>query len=289
MVKEIKASNICLRYGANTILDNVNISIAAGKIAALIGPNGAGKSSLFRVLAGLVKPENGEIYLDEMPLANIGNLRNYCGYLLESADFYTYLSGKKNLELLIKLTQSKDDAANLLRLVGLTANAGKKVSHYSRGMKQRLGFAQSMINNPGFLILDEPFNGLDPEVKEQMLNLLISLKKQGKGILISTHLLEDLEKVADSFVLMNNGRIFLSGNMNQGKKSRQNVILHFSEPLPVIPTLKLEYTVSGNQIQFLASIKETEGILVSLYDLKLVPYKIERSSILHDKYMEIAQ
>lgn len=289
MVKEIKASNICLKYGKNTILNDVDISIKSGKITALIGPNGAGKSSLFRILAGLVKPESGEVYVDDQLQAHTGNLRNHCGYLLESADFYTFLSGKKNLELLIQLIQAPDDAADLLGLVGLAASANKKVAHYSRGMKQRLGFAQSMINNPGFLILDEPFNGLDPEVKAQMLHLLISLKEKGKGILISTHLLEDLENVADDFVLLNNGRVFLSGNMDEGEKSRQNVILYFSEPLSDLPAFDIEFTATENKIFISASIKETEALLVKLYELKLLPYKIERSSILHDKYMEIAQ
>lgn len=289
MVKEIKASGISLKYGNYQILEDVDISINSGKITAVIGPNGAGKSSLFRILSGLVKPESGKVYLDAELLPKMEDLRKYCGYLLESPDFYSYLSGKKNLELLIKLTHSVDDPAELLALVGLTENSGKKVSKYSRGMKQRLGFAQTLINDPGFLILDEPFNGLDPEVKEQMLKLLISLKESGKGVLVSTHLLEDMENVADDFVLLNNGRVFMSGEMNSESNSRQNVTLYFSTPLSDLPPFKLNYSISGNKIQLYAGINETEEFLNELHAMKLVPYKIARSSLLHDKYMEIAQ
>jgi ABC-2 type transport system ATP-binding protein len=202
-----------LSYGNQRILKGIDFAVTEGKITALIGPNGAGKSSAFRALAGLVAPDSGKVSLDQKELKNFNVLKNHCGYLLETADFYPYLSGKKNLELFIGLTNSKADALSLLEKVGLNQAANKKVQHYSRGMKQRLGLAQVLIDNPSFLILDEPFNGLDPEVKEQILQLLVDLKKQGKGILVSTHLLDDIEGIADDFILLNQGEIYLSGSM----------------------------------------------------------------------------
>ncbi|MDB4582814.1 ABC transporter ATP-binding protein [Draconibacterium sp.] len=288
MVKKIEASNLCLKYGKHQILNKVNVSITSGKITALIGPNGAGKSSVFRVLAGLVKPESGKVCVDGSVLIRIEHLRKYCGYMLESPGFYNYLSGKKNLELLTILTGSGNTVDDLLQLVGLTHEARKKVEHYSRGMKQRLGFAQALINNPDFLILDEPFNGLDPEVKEQMLHYLITLKNKGKGILVSTHLLEDIENIADDFVLLNKGQVFMAGSMQSNSQSRQNVTLYFSKPLPELPGLKRISLISSDKIQLIANIEETEELLVQLLNMGLVPYRIVRSSELHDKYMEIA-
>ncbi|HSH20904.1 MAG TPA: ABC transporter ATP-binding protein [Draconibacterium sp.] len=270
------------------MLDKVNISINAGKITALIGPNGAGKSSAFRILAGLVKPEQGEVQIDGIQKNSFEELRQHCGYMLESPDFYPYLSGKKNLELLIQISGSKVQADELLELVGLSKESNKKVQNYSKGMKQRLGFAQVLIDDPDFLILDEPFNGLDPEVKEQMLEHLGLLKKRGKGILISTHLLEDIEFIADDFVLLNKGQVFLKGNMTDSHTEKQNVTLFFSKPIPEIAALMPELTVLSDKLKLMATIKETEELLKELYRLDIVPYRITRSSILHDKYMEIA-
>lgn len=285
----IETKKLNLRYKNRTILNDVGLTLKSGKITALIGPNGAGKSSAFRILAGLVKPETGQAFLDTIQLSSFEELRNHCGYLLESPDFYPYLSGEKNLDLLIQISNSKVTSKELLQKVGLQKEANKKVQHYSRGMKQRLGFAQTLINEPDFLILDEPFNGLDPEVKKEMLELLITLKHQGKGILVSTHLLEDIEAIADNFILLNQGKVYLKSNMEDNKTERQKVVLFFSNQIDKSIFNSQEITVESNQIELMASISETEEFLVNLSKLNLIPYKITRSSILHDKYMEITK
>jgi ABC-2 type transport system ATP-binding protein len=288
-VRKLEIQNMALSYGKQRILKGIDFAVTEGKITALIGPNGAGKSSAFRVLAGLVAPDRGKVFLDQKELKSFNVLKNHCGYLLETADFYPYLSGKKNLELFIGLTNSKADALDLLEKVGLCQAANKKVQHYSRGMKQRLGLAQVLIDNPSFLILDEPFNGLDPEVKEQILSLLVDLKKQGKGILVSTHLLDDIEGIADDFILLNQGEIYLSGSMESYRTDKQNVKLHFEEILPNDLKIGFDYSIKTNTLLISASIQETKIVLKNLHELGFIPYKIERSSILYDKYMEIAK
>jgi ABC-2 type transport system ATP-binding protein len=288
-VRKLEIQNMALSYGNQRILKGIDFAITEGKITALIGPNGAGKSSAFRVLAGLVGPDSGTVTLDQNELKSFNALKKHCGYLLETADFYPYLSGKKNLELFIGLTNSDADASNLLEKVGLSQAANKKVQQYSRGMKQRLGLAQVLIDNPSFLILDEPFNGLDPEVKVQILQLLVDLKKQGKGILVSTHLLEDIEAIADDFILLNQGEIYLSGSMERYRIDKQNVTFYFEETLPNLLEIGFEYTMKVNTLLISASIQETKMVLKNLHDLGFIPYKIERSSILYDKYMEIAK
>jgi ABC-type multidrug transport system ATPase subunit len=288
-VRKLEIQNLALNYGNQRILKGIDLSIAEGKIAALIGPNGAGKSSTFRVLAGLVAPDSGKVFLDNEQLKDFNILRNNCGYLLETADFYPYLTGKKNLELFIGLTNSKADAMDLLEKVGLSQAANKKILHYSRGMKQRLGLAQVLVDNPPFLILDEPFNGLDPEVKEQILSLLVDLKNQGKGILVSTHLLEDIELIADDFILLNQGEIYLAGSMESYRTDKQSVTFHFEETLAQNFELGFDYSIKGNTLQISANIPETKSALKKLNELGFVPYKIERSSLLYDKYMEIVK
>lgn len=289
MVTSIEAANLVLRYGSRTILNRVSLSLKSGRITALIGPNGAGKSSAFRILAGLVPPDEGEARSDNATITSFKDLRMVCGYLLETPDFYPYLSGRKNLDLLIRLTDADSDAVELLKLVGLSGEADKKVRNYSRGMKQRLGLAQVMIGNPSFLILDEPFNGLDPDVKEQMLAFLTTLKNQGKGIMVSTHLLEDIESVADDFILLNRGEVFLSGTMNDYRADSQNVTLCFSKPLPPGFDMGPRVIVSANTLQVMAGIEETEELLKKLLHAGLVPYLVTRSGILHDKYMEMTR
>ncbi|WP_163712115.1 ABC transporter ATP-binding protein [Mangrovibacterium lignilyticum] len=287
-MNQIEASHINLHYGKQKILNNVDVSIRAGTITAIVGPNGAGKSSTFRILAGLVHPDSGQVSCNGVNLNHFSELRNYCSYLLESPDFYAYLSGIRNLKLLLRLSGSSADATRLLRLVGLEKDATKKVQHYSRGMKQRLGLAQALADDKPFLVLDEPFNGLDPEVKVQMLQLLFDLKQQGKGILVSTHLLEDIEAIADDFVLLNRGRVYLTGSMQHERENRQMVRFWFSDeadlPENEFPGLQFK----GNCWQMQASINESEQLLQKMVAKGLVPYRVERSSLLYDKYMEIA-
>jgi len=288
-VRSIETKNIELTYGSQKVLDKVSFALSSGKITALIGPNGAGKSSAFRIMAGLVKPDAGEAYIDNCKAKSFEDLRKHCGYLLESPDFYPYLTAKKNLELLVGLSGSKADALKLLTLVGLEKEANKKVQNYSRGMKQRLGFAQVMIDDPDFLILDEPFNGLDPEVKEYMLTFLLTLKNQGKGILVSTHLLEDIENIADDFILLQKGKVYLNGIMQTYRDSKQNVTLFFSQDVTGLNDIGIQFEIMGNVIHLMASIPETEELVQKLFTLGLIPYRINRSSILHDRYMEIAR
>ncbi|MCX6303762.1 MAG: ABC transporter ATP-binding protein [Bacteroidetes bacterium] len=285
----IEARDLVLRYGSQTILDKVSFSLQSGRITALIGPNGAGKSSAFRIMAGLVTPEHGEAWFDHVLLKSFKDLRKSCGYLLEAPDFYPYLSGKENLDLLIRLSGSHADAASLLELVGLADAADKKVRNYSRGMKQRLGMAQVMTDDPAYLILDEPFNGLDPEVREQMLAFLTRMKNQGKGILVSTHQLDDIETITDDFIFLNRGVVFLSGAMHDYHDERQNVTLFFSTPLPGDFDPGAGFTRSPNTLKATLGIGETEDLLKNLYAKGLVPYRVNRSGILHDKYMEMTR
>jgi ABC-2 type transport system ATP-binding protein len=286
-VRKIEANNLYLSYKNRKILDDVSLSLESGRITALIGPNGAGKSSAFRILAGLVKPAKGIVKLDNVKLKKFEHLRKHCGYMLESPDFYPYLTGKKNLDLLIQLSGARVKSDNLLQMVGLQNEINKKVQHYSRGMKQRLGFAQALIDNPDFLILDEPFNGLDPEVKLQMLDHLVKLKNDGKGILVSTHMLEDIESVADDFILLNKGRVYLKSKIEEHLHEKQNVTLFFSKPIHEDQLNKEGISYNGNKIKLTATITETEELMEELGRINRMPYRITRSSVLYDKYMEI--
>ncbi len=290
----LNVKNLVLNYGAQRIVNNVSFEMKGGRILALIGPNGAGKSSAMRILAGLVKPEKGEIYYNGMLLSDFHIINKYSGFFIESPDFYQNLSALQNLTLLQKIRGKKQSVSSLLEMVGLTDAAHKKVRKFSKGMKQRLGIAQALIGNPEILVLDEPFHGLDPEVKMFLMNLIKRLAvDEKKAILVSSHLLSDLESIADDFVLLNNGEIYLSGKLSDYDQNKQKVIFWFDKTLTDKVTAKIE---SGNISKqnrncweaFLTK-EQTVTMLKTMLKLQLIPYEIEREDLLHSKYMEIIE
>jgi ABC-2 type transport system ATP-binding protein len=290
-VHTLEINQVALTYGNQKVLDDISFSLQSGRILALIGPNGAGKSSTMRVLAGLVKPEAGFVRLNDDNLT-FSDLRKYFGYFIESPSFYNYLTARENLDMLIRLTGSDQRSDDLIEKVGLTHAGKKKFSQFSKGMKQRLGIAQTLIGHPKFMILDEPFNGLDPEVKQQLMELVIDLaRNQGTGVLVTSHLLADLEQMADDFVLLNKGQIYLKGRVSDYINEKQRVTLLFNKPLPKDLALKTVALLERNEsrLLFKATAKETEDLLLELANRQLAPYSVQRSDLLHEKYMEIAE
>jgi len=283
-------TDVSLTYGEQLVLNKVSFSLHGGRILALIGPNGAGKSSTMRVMAGLVKPDSGTATYNGAQL-DFQELRKHFGYFIESPSFYNYLSAKQNLDLLLRMQNSPQKSEDLIERVGLTHAANKTFSQFSKGMKQRLGIAQTLIGQPEFLILDEPFNGLDPEVKAQLMDLVIDLaRNHGTGVLVTSHLLADLEQMADDFVLLNQGGIHLQGRVSDYVNEKQRVTLLFSKPISRLPEMPFEVLENtGNKLLIKASAQETEQLLLTLAAQGIAPYSVQRSDLLHEKYMEIAQ
>ncbi len=287
----LQIENLSLQYGDQVILNNVNFSIPKGKIIGLLGPNGAGKSSIIKVLAGLVFPKTGILFVNNSAQKTFSDLRNSCGYLIDSPAFYPYLTAKQNLRLLKKINNSTTDINALLIKVGLPYNTKKKVKHFSTGMKQRLAIAQALLRNPELLILDEPFRGLDPGGFLDLKNLIINLNEQGTTIFISSHLLDELEQFADTFILIHNGKIEFQITKEELVRSKKKIILIFEENLS-------EQT--KNYLTELGGVFESDlkvNIHLSPTDIantvsKLVAFKsttinIETHTILQEKYFDI--
>ncbi len=288
----LEIKNVSLTYGEQAILKDLNFQLESGRILALIGPNGAGKSSTMRVLAGLVKPNGGSAELNGDNIA-FSDLRKHFGYFIESPSFYNYLSAKQNLDLLLRLEKTDQTSEELIERVGLSHAGNKKFSQFSKGMKQRLGIAQCLIGHPKFMILDEPFNGLDPEVKKQLMDLVIELaREQGTGILVTSHLLADLEQMADDFVLLNNGKIHMQGRVSDYINEKQRVTLLFNHAYPSsLSILENLHIIEKEEKRLLirATAQETEMLLLELAKKNIAPYSVQRSDLLHEKYMEIAE
>ncbi len=288
----VELRNLVLTYGKQLIVDDVSFVVYPGRIAALIGPNGAGKSSIMRMMAGLVKPDSGAVFLKNKKLENIAEIHREAGFFIESPDFYKNLSGSQNLMLLKKVRNARQDIDELLHRVGLTDAAGKKAGKYSRGMKQRLGVAQALLGNPSILVLDEPFNGLDPEVKQYLIGILKKLaKEENMAILISSHILSDLELLADDFILLRSGKVYLSGDIAGFRTERQKITFGFENK----PDEKILEQIAPGKFtsaepwywETRLTIAETAEVVKKLVANELIPFEIQRADLLNTKYMEI--
>lgn len=205
----IKAENVCLTLQKNEILKNVSIHFERGKIHGLIGRNGSGKTMLMKCICGFVKPTSGEITVDGKHIGKDCDFPNNAGIIIETPGFIPYYSGLKNLKLLADLRKkiSTDDIRNTMKRVGLDPDLKRHVRKYSLGMRQRLGLAQAIMENPDLLILDEPMNGLDKDGVEDMRKYLLDLKAQGKTILIASHSAEDIDVLCDTVCEMDKGKL----------------------------------------------------------------------------------
>jgi ABC-2 type transport system ATP-binding protein len=196
-------------------VDALTISVPRGVIAVFIGPNGAGKTTTLRLLLGLVRPSAGSATVFGREIAHPRAYLPCVGALIESPAFYPGFSGRKNLEVLAHLGgHPRSRIGQVLEMVGLSERANDPVGNYSLGMKQRLGVAMALLPDPELLILDEPANGLDPLGIIEMRDLLRNLRDQGKTILLSSHLLGELEQITDWLVMLNQGKALFTPPAN---------------------------------------------------------------------------
>ena len=206
------------RYGSRAALAGLELSVPLGVVYGFLGPNGAGKTTTMRLLTGLIKPDAGTIELLGRPFGRRDRHRLFeVGALIESPSFYPYLSGRENLRALAATGAhtSSGRIEELLELVGLRERARDKVQVYSLGMKQRLGIAAALLSDPRLLLLDEPANGLDPAGIVAMRATLRHLASTGKTVFISSHILGEVQQLADMVGIIAAGRLVREGPMDQ--------------------------------------------------------------------------
>ena len=206
------------RIGLKTIVEDISFDMHEGEIIGLLGPNGSGKTTIMRMLVGLTKTTKGEVYCFEKPLG-LGKVKmlKEVGAMIETPEFYNYMSGWSNLKQMARVCGKKVSRARmkeLVEFVGLSKVIRKKVKTYSLGMRQRLGLAQALLNDPKILILDEPVNGLDPQGVQDFRNKLKEIAATGVSILISSHLLDEIEKVSDRVIVIEKGRLIADDKLD---------------------------------------------------------------------------
>lgn len=218
----IQVHEVIKTFDGKEVLRNLNLNVVRGTIYGLLGANGAGKTTTFKLISGLLQPTAGTIRFDgEVIQAQNKKFLKEMGVLIETPVFYEHLSARENLE--IHLAYMDGDTANIdksLQMVGLAVTGEKPVSKFSLGMKQRLAIARAICHSPKLLVLDEPVNGLDPIGIRKMRELFLSLvKDHGMTVLISSHILSEIEHIADKVGVLVDGRIAKEVSMSEVKKT----------------------------------------------------------------------
>ncbi|AZA12690.1 ABC transporter ATP-binding protein [Corynebacterium choanae] len=224
----IEVTGLTKRYGNVTAVDDLTFSIAPGKVTGFLGPNGAGKSTTMRMIIGLDRPTAGTATIDGKPYAELTNPLRKVGSLLDAKSWHPNRSAHNRLKWIAQsngIPTSRVD--EVLRIVGLSEVAKKKVGGFSLGMGQRLGLAAALLGDPEVLILDEPVNGLDPEGIVWMRTLMRSLAAEGRTVLVSSHLLSEMANTADHLIVIGRGKLIANAPMNEfiGAAGSQSALL----------------------------------------------------------------
>ncbi len=203
----IQIENVIKKFGTATVLNDVSVSFEKGKIHGLIGRNGSGKTMLLKCICGFVVPTSGKIMVDGKQIGKDTDIPENIGAIIEAPGFLPNYNAYMNLKFLaiIKNKIKKEEIIQAIEKVGLAPKSKKHVGKFSLGMRQRLGIAQAIMENPNVLILDEPMNGLDKHGVEDIRDLLIKLKEEGKTILIASHSSEDIDVLCDTVHEMDAG------------------------------------------------------------------------------------
>lgn len=222
-------SHVYKSFGGKEVVTDVSFTLDPGEIFGLVGPNGAGKTTTIRMLMDIIKPDSGQIRVFGQPLGE--ETKNRIGYLPEERGLYqkmrvtdslVYLASLKNVEARV----ARERAEELLQQVDMLPHKGKRVSELSRGMGQIIQFLVTIAHNPDLIILDEPFAGLDPVNRQLLKDIVIELKRQGKTIILSTHMMNEVEEMCDRILMIDEGRVVLYGGLAEIKwRFRNNSVL----------------------------------------------------------------
>lgn len=213
----LQTRNLSKRYGKHTVVDRVDLKVRERSIYGLLGPNGAGKSTVLKLITGLIRPTEGDILFEGKPWTRsaLGRI----GALIESPALYGNLTARENLRVHTTLLGLPDKRIDeVLETVDLTQTGNKKVSRFSLGMKQRLGIAIALLKQPKLLILDEPTNGLDPIGIQELRHLIRSFPEQGMTVILSSHVLSEVEQIADDIGIIHDGKLLYQEKIRPGDK-----------------------------------------------------------------------
>ncbi|HZX76141.1 ABC transporter ATP-binding protein [Lysobacter sp.] len=284
----IEVDHVSMHYGPVRAVEDVSFEVKPGQVFGLTGHNGAGKSTLFKLMLGLLRPTRGAIRIrgESIERGSPRSVRRGIGYLPENLALYENLSGLETLQFFARIKSADaGESAALLDRVGLADAAGRKVREYSKGMRQRLGFAQALLRRPSLLLLDEPTNGLDPVATRTFYDTLRVLRDEGVSVVISSHLLSEIEPRVDALAIMANGRLLATGSVaDLGQRARlptcvrvnarEGRLLHAGNVIaeagftPVVPQgEQLSFDVPADRKLALLTILSSLGDAITGFDI----------------------
>ena len=282
----IEISDVTKKYSETTVVHSVSFSVKKGEIYGLLGRNGAGKTTIMKMLLGLVKPTEGYAHI----LGNDTNtgegkaVLRKVGCIIENPGFYANLTGTENLHIFARLKALDDEAVQkALALVNLPYNDKKLFSKYSLGMKQRLAIANAVMHDPEVLILDEPINGLDPIGIAEVRKLLIDLKQSGVSILISSHILSEIESLADRIGIINDGKLIDEIHIAEWQNKTEGIKIFVQDTEQVKKVLLKEGVKESDIICLADSITVKSDISVAQLNTIFVGNGIEVSGIMKER------
>ena len=276
--------NISKRFGQIDALSEVSIDVPQNSIYGILGPNGSGKSTLMRILANLILNYSGTIKYKNKIFNPKNNEIASLGFLIENPSFYEYLTARQNLNILSRISDVNESKIDeILELVNLKKRQNDKVHTYSYGMKQRLGLAQTLLHNPEILILDEPNNGLDPNGINDMSTIIKNLHETGKTILLSTHILSEVESLCSHFTILNNGKNISNQNMNDILKNNNKYCIEVDNIQEAINILNSDSQIkiisnNSNQIKFSTVTKIDLNQLHKLFNSQVLIYQFYKNT-----------
>ncbi len=213
----IHVKNLTKIYDDRAVVDNLSFDIQEGSIIGFLGANGSGKTTTLKMMVGITKPDSGEIIIGEKPISD-QHIKKDIGFMPELPSFYEYLTGGEFLDFCESLSTSnssydKKASEEIFKKIGLSNAHDIPIREYSKGMRQRLAFAQAVVHNPKYIFLDEPLDGLDPIGRKAFKQFIKELKQSGKTIFFSSHILFDAEELCDEIAIINKGKLIYKGNI----------------------------------------------------------------------------
>jgi ABC-2 type transport system ATP-binding protein len=291
----VEYSGVTKRFRNTAAVDHLSFTIGQGEIFGMVGPNGAGKTTALRMLMDIIQPDDGEIRVLGEPMNE--QVKNRLGYLPEERGLYRKITVTESLLYLAQLKDmrpslAKERANQLLTRVGMDQHKSKKIEELSRGMSQIIQFIATILHDPDLLVLDEPFSGLDPVNTELLKNLVLELKSNGKSIILSTHMMNQLEELCDRFLMINKGQAVLYGSLDEIKSGfKSNSILLKCDRIPrELPGVTGSKSHGRYLELFMDGSASPEEVLTALVTAKVAVDRFEVSTpSLHEIFIRVVK
>lgn len=293
----LKITDLCKRFGDKEVLRGLDLAVPENSIFGFVGKNGSGKTTAMKAVLGLLRADSGEIVVNgERVTFGQTNTNKYIGYLPDVPEFYSFMTAPEYLRFCGEVTgveRGELDVriSELLSLVGLSDEA-HRIKGFSRGMKQRLGIAQALLNKPKLLICDEPTSALDPVGRREILDILLAARER-TTVLFSTHILSDVERICTDVAFLNNGKIEIQGKLSdiKGMYSGREYVIESEDPsdsVALCDNFKNMKRVDGDKLAFCEAVHPLSEVLGFVADRNMSIIKIERKEAsLEDLFMEV--